>query len=81
MDQLSFITEIANPAAVGFRWKDDDAAYELAWPRDTTFLLFAISLEDGKWSTPFRMAERWDLPEPTIAAARARVREFLAEAA
>lgn len=72
------ITEIANPAAVGFRWKatDGDSQYELAWPRDTTYLLFAICTGDT-WSSAFRMDRRWDLPEPTLSAARAKVAEFL----
>ena len=77
------LSEIANPAAVAFRWSvnhDGFGTYmhEITWPRGTYSLLYG-TLAPGRdaWSTtPISSPERFGV-DGTIKGARAAVRAFL----
>lgn len=42
--------EVANPAAVGWRWTSDGRDHELVWSRDETPMTYSIRGADGKWN-------------------------------
>lgn len=76
------IRETRNPAAIG--WEavtDTGATVQVAWPRGSTYLLFAIKPQGhDRWSTTSQMArERWSV-DGTYADAKRVATEFLTTA-
>ena len=71
------ITEIRNPAAVGWRWfADSGTEYEITWPRETHTLLFGINGGNGWMTTTLVRPERYGFAG-TLKTARAAVKAFI----
>lgn len=75
------ITEIHNPASVGWRVRAGDTELEIAWPRHTQTLIMGLRhVPDGPWRGMVVLdRERWG-HDGTQAGAKARAVEFLEEA-
>jgi hypothetical protein len=75
---LPELTEVATPAAIGWRWRRKDVTYEVSWVRDTHMLMLA-SMEDGveEWSDPFAISKIFQPADDTEEAARNAVTAFL----
>jgi hypothetical protein len=75
------VSETSNPAAVGWQRVDDDSTHvQVAWPRGTRSLLFAMKgAATGTWTTTITLdSTRW-AHDGTLAGARAAALDFLSD--
>ena len=76
------LTEIANPAAVGWRWITEyegvRRCYELCWARGTRRLTLGICGDDGRWlHTNVDQPERFGDLDGTLKGARRAAQAFV----
>lgn len=75
------ITEIANPAAVGWRWVSESGTeYEICWTRGHTRLSMgakpATGRKAGQWVHWGLLDEKWN-HDGTLKGARVKAHEFI----
>jgi hypothetical protein len=76
MDTNTRLTEIANPAAVAWRWSSDGVEHEICWVRGGYGLTLGTRIA-GRWlNTSISNPERF-LTTNTLAAARIAARRFV----
>ena len=76
-EQRFKVTEIANPAAVAWRWTNDEFEHEITWIRGSGGLLFGTKGLDGRWnSTPITNPERFGF-DGTLSSARRAAERFV----
>lgn len=75
------ITEIRNPASIGWEATIDGTTVQIAWPRGSKYLLFAMKRTGGKWTTTSTLdRDRWAV-DGTLDDAKRVAHEFLKEGA